>query len=355
MATVTAGSVFPLKMDEITFINVLYGTLTISTPALIRVEYQPGYYTEFRGNFVYDGFGNVAAGRLTSFSDVYNGQVVYTAGGLRTDAGEFFDWAMRNDYYTAKSQMLSGSDKIFGSAFADVLEGFAGNDRLDGRAGGDRMTGGTGNDIYYVDHSRDRVVESFGEGKDTVYTKRSYKLPDHVEILRAQGKSKVSLTGNDLDNSLVGNAANNTLKGSLGDDKLSGGAGNDTLIGGRGSDVLTGGKGRDAFVFDRSPHRYDFEFGDDGPDIDRIADFSVRDDTIHLKTAVFTEVGPRGRLKADAFYRGAEAHDSSDRILYDKATGYLHYDPDGTGPQASTTFARLKAGLAVTAHDFLVI
>ena len=39
-------------------------------------------------------------------------------------------------------------------------------------------------------------------------------------------------------------------------------------------------------------------------------------------------------MKADAFFLCKEAHDANDRILYDKKTGGLWYDADGSGSHA---------------------
>jgi Ca2+-binding RTX toxin-like protein len=81
----------------------------------------------------------------------------------------------------------------------------------------------------------------------------------------------------------------------------------------------------------------------------------VRDDTIRLENAVFAEAGASGRLGSNLFHRGVAAHDASDRIIYDRSTGYLYYDPDGTGAEVQVAFAKLKAGLSLTAADFLVV
>jgi Ca2+-binding RTX toxin-like protein len=62
----------------------------------------------------------------------------------------------------------------------------------------------------------------------------------------------------------------------------------------------------------------------------------------------------RGRLTDAAFYRGTEAHDSSDRIIYDRATGALYFDPDGDGAAAQVQFARMIPKVGLKNDDFIV-
>jgi serralysin len=152
--------------------------------------------------------------------------------------------------------------------------------------------------------------------------------------------------GGDGNDRLIGNDAKNTLQGGLGNDNLSGGKGDDRLYGGWGSDVLTGGTGKDAFVFDTDPSN---------GDIDRITDFSMKDDTIWLSQSVFAALPKKGALASSFFKIGSAAADGNDFIIYDKAAGLLSYDADGAGAGAAVAFAQLKSGLALTYKDFLVI
>jgi serralysin len=134
------------------------------------------------------------------------------------------------------------------------------------------------------------------------------------------------------------------LYGEGGADTINGGNGRDYIYGGLGADTLTGGASYDNFVFDTALNG----------GIDRITDFSPAYDTIRLENAVFTALGV-GQLHSTDFYVGAAAHDATDHIIYNRGTGAVFYDADGTGAAAPVQFAVLAPGLAITTTDFYVI
>ncbi|EGJ20317.1 Na-Ca exchanger/integrin-beta4 [Cereibacter sphaeroides WS8N] len=235
---------------------------------------------------------------------------------------------------------------ITGDSGNNRLAGTLGGDTLDGAGGADTLIGNSGNDIYITDGG-DTIVEASGGGTDTVRSSASCTLGANLERLALTGTSAIVATGNRLDNVLTGNSAANTLAGNAGNDRLSGGAGADRLIGGTGNDVLAGGAGADTFVFDTAlvlANR------------DRITDFRVIDDSIHLENAIFTRLS-EGALPRNAFHASASgtAADASDRILYETDTGRLFYDPDGTGSTRPVVFAILQPGLAISHADFFLI
>jgi serralysin len=171
------------------------------------------------------------------------------------------------------------------------------------------------------------------------------------------------LTGSNTANAITGHAGTNTLKGeggndvlkaSSGNDRVYGGTGDDKLYGGLGNDRLYGGTGsdRDIFVFDTRPNK--------SSNVDRVYDFNPRYDTFHLDNAVFTKLGSGSaarpvKFKADMFVKGANAQDAEDRIIYDRKTGALSYDQDGTGSKAQVKIATLDKNLALTHNDFFVV
>ncbi|HWL46479.1 MAG TPA: calcium-binding protein, partial [Sphingomonadaceae bacterium] len=147
---------------------------------------------------------------------------------------------------------------------------------------------------------------------------------------------------------LYGGAGNDQLAGDAGNDLLDGGDGADILRGGLGKDTLSGGAGADSFYFDSAVAKKK------NANIDKIVKFNVKDDTIYLAKSIFTKLKV-GKLKKDAFFIGNKAHDGSDRIVYDKKSGKLFYDADGTGKQQPIQFATLDKNLKMTEKDFFVV
>ena len=170
-------------------------------------------------------------------------------------------------------------------------------------------------------------------------------------IVGAQGGDRLSgragddiLVGGGGRDRLSGEAGDDQLAGGALDDRLAGGAGDDVLAGGAGADRLTGGSGADVFVFDTPLTA-----------VDTVVDFRPGADALHLKAGIFRGLA-RGALPEDVFHLGTAAADASDRILYDKASGVLAYDRDGSGDTyAATVFAMLRNKAALSAADIVIV
>jgi Ca2+-binding RTX toxin-like protein len=96
------------------------------------------------------------------------------------------------------------------------------------------------------------------------------------------------------------------LRGGRQADILAGGDGDDHLNGGLGKDRMTGGEGEDVFAFTTRLGK---------ANVDRIADFSAAEDTIHLSSKAFGQLA-KGILSKGAFHVGAKAAEADDRIIF---------------------------------------
>lgn len=106
-------------------------------------------------------------------------------------------------------------------------------------------------------------------------------------------------------------------------------------------------------MFDTKPNK--------ATNLDKLADFNVKDDTIWLDNAVFRKLGKKGtelkpaRLDKKFFTIGDKASDLNYHLVYSKKKGALLYDVDGSGAKAAVEIATMKKNLAITASDILII
>ncbi|MCV3736677.1 hypothetical protein OCK02_10715 [Rhizobium sp. TRM96647] len=230
---------------------------------------------------------------------------------------------------------LDGDDRLKGDGRANVLSGGRGDDTLLGKKGADELIGGTGADKLSGGSGTDTASYA-GANKGVV---ASLAKPS-TNTREAKGDSYSSIEN------LTGSSHSDTLTGDKGANRISGGSGNDKIYGGAGKDVLIGDSGKDKFVFNTKPG---------SKNVDRIDDFSVKDDVIWLDNDVFTRAGKVGDLASKAFHIGARAHDKDDRVIYDSKNGKLWYDRDGTGSSDAILFATLDKKLKMTAGDFDIL
>lgn len=237
-----------------------------------------------------------------------------------------------------------------------------GNDTITSLGGNHYIAGGQGHDTYIVDSTTDSIIENFGEGTDTIQSSINYQLSDssNIENLTLIGKKSINGTGSNGNNMITGNSAVNKINGGNGDDQINGGAGNDVIDGSLGNDALTGGKGNDFFVFST--------LIDSVINLDTILDFkSSGADKIHLSKTIFTQVSsitPTAKgvaLSSSDFLSSTsvnEATNSGQHILYNKSTGALFYDADGSGANSAVQIALIGTTPQhpeLIAKDFFVI
>ncbi|WP_292103897.1 M10 family metallopeptidase C-terminal domain-containing protein [Brevundimonas sp.] len=228
------------------------------------------------GNNIIDGGGGIDTMAGGAGDDIY--YVDHVRDVVIERGGEGYDLVYSTVSFDLNGQSIeaatllgSRNANLIGNAGHNVLIGNSGNNIIDGGAGIDTMAGGAGDDIYYVDHVRDQVIERGGEGHDHVYSTVTFNMNGQsLEDGTLLGDRNINLTGNAGHNVLTGNSGNNIIIGGGGVDTIDGGAGNDVLIGGARRDYLTGGAGSDRFVYtDVSDSSY--------ADYDRIMDLSDED------------------------------------------------------------------------------
>jgi serralysin len=144
-----------------------------------------------------------------------------------------------------------------------------------------------------------------------------------------------------------GGAGADRITGNAIANRLEGRSGNDKLLGRLGSDILKGGSGSDRFVFNTT-------LGADN--VDLVKDFRHDVDRIELENQIYKGIG--SSLSRSEFYARdgiTKAHDSSDRIVYDTASGNLYCDVDGKGGTDAVHFATLTTKPTLDYADFAIV
>lgn len=242
--------------------------------------------------------------------------------------------------------MSTGVASLAGNSLNNVIHAGKGNNFMTGGSGTDTLSyayGANGTSGVSVSLATTSAQGTGGSGTDTI---------SGFENLTGSANSD-SLTGNSAANLIRGGSGNDTVSGGGDDDTLYGDAGNDLLRGGAGNDILYGGTGKDLF-------RFDTALGTGTtPNIDRIRDFSVADDTIQFENSLFTRfgTGTTGAINAAYFKANTTglAQDSNDYIIYEKDTGELFYDANGSAAGGSVQIALVGVDLALTSADFVLV
>lgn len=169
----------------------------------------------------------VTADVISAYQDLVEELGFGTVVALSTDSADIIEAVQEG----LTSITTTDIEAAVGTDFADTITGNDLSNFIDGGAGADTMKGGLGDDTYFVDATSDKVVESGGQGLDTVYATASYSVAgQYVENLALLGAGDINGTGNSLSNTIGGNFGSNMLDGGGGADTMRGGFGNDTYI-----------------------------------------------------------------------------------------------------------------------------
>jgi serralysin len=269
------------------------------------------------------------------------------------DLGDWQDTGGGGRDLLSAVENLDGSrlgDTLTGSLAANQIRGLAGNDRIEGLAGDDVLDGGEGNDVLSGGKGADRLVG--GAGVD-IATYAASKTGVTVSLATPKANTG-DAKGDTFDGveGLLGTAASDRLTGSkAGADRLDGGDGHDVLKGLGGNDILTGGLGDDIFVVDTAQNPK--------TNVDTITDFAIKDDSVHLSKAIFQAFKDMeaGDAVPNSWFKDLKlgAVDANDRLVYDRTTGEVFYDADGSGKKfGAVLFLTVDEGTLLTGADFIV-
>lgn len=196
-------------------------------------------------------------------------------------------------------------------------------------AGGTNVVwGGDGNDFLQIDFGSHGNSKLNGENGDDL-------------LIAGRASSELS-GGND----------NDYIYGSLQSDILTGGDGNDFLSGmSEGvADILNGGQGIDTFNFTGAYYSSNPE------SYERIEDFTPIDDYMGFFVQDFKTIDgtlPLGFLNDTYLALGIVSLDTSDRFIYDRPTGRVWFDGDGSGAvYAQQHIATLQGSPLISGADF---
>jgi Ca2+-binding RTX toxin-like protein len=306
----------------------------------------------------------------------------------------------QNEVRVETNDRVALNDHVVGTSVGDNIETFAGNDTIQGGRGADSLDGGDGNDTF-VYGLNEAAKGEFVDGDDSFAAQGVDKvlvLANNdfrgVEVFEVEqfvfgGAATATLdqfTWESSPMTVVGDSHANTLAFQLSTaafgegvefslnqvpaidlssvkfqswtngadkvtitgtnihDSISGSSQNDVIDGKGGSDFLQGNGGNDAFKFDTA-----FGHG-----VAHVADFTRGQDILELDDAVFTEL-KLGALGKKAFGFGTHATSHKEHIIFDKDTGAVRYDDDGSGKHHAHTIAVLDDVSALQHGDILVI
>lgn len=180
----------------------------------------------------------------------------------------------------------------------------------------------------------------------------------------ATGRQRVAVLASSRGDRITGGASHDVLVGQQGLDRLTAGAGNDQLWGGGGNDILRGDGGNDMIAGGEGADRITTGLGNDTirfrTQADRgdvISDFRISSDRLEFNRGGFGNLRA-GSLSAGQFQSrlsGSAAGGRNTRFIYDRRSGSLYFDADGTGRKAAVKIATLGNRAAISASDIFIV
>ncbi len=174
-----------------------------------------------------------------------------------------------------------------------------------------------------------------------------------IFLIGTEGANQYVGTNFTPGDTISGVAGNDRIWGMGGGDALDGGSGRDTVDGGTGADTIDGGRGRDSLSGGGGADDFMFFFAASKFNTDRIKDFSRAADQLVLDRDAFGALGRAVTAGELAF--GTNAADRNDHLIYDRATGRLWYDANGSGAGGKALLAVIETEARLTFADFEMI
>lgn len=185
-----------------------------------------------------NGNVTVSGGATNAFGQTYSTHTTYTAA-ARLATGQVTQVTIGLEF------LKTGTDKLVGAWWNELVQGYSGDDILVGNGGNDTLDGGSGNDWIFGGAGNDTAYGRFGD--DIIFGNDGNDLlqgNEHGDAI-VGGAGHDSLYGHDGEDWLDGGSDDDSIFGDGGDDALWGSEGRDSLYGGAGNDLLDGGKGND--------------------------------------------------------------------------------------------------------------
>ena len=195
-----------------------------------------------------------------------------------------------------------------------------------------------GGDTVDDDHFEGTEQIQYGLGGDD-----SLISADDVQVVLYGGEGNDALFSDSGNDELYGGRGNDLLGGGTGSNFLEAGSGDDQISVGQGTDLVFGGRGADTFFFAADISELK---------IVRIQDFSRKEgDSIKMDGASFLKLNAGEPLDPDLFFKGKKALEADDHLGYDKASGKLYYDENGSKHGGSHLIAVFDKGTQIKISD----
>jgi serralysin len=325
-------------------IDLAFGRTSLGSDGLGGIQWRAGTgFFDLDGYTIFDTSEPLtdAYGQHLMLHEIGHGMTLKHPGNYGGDEGPFLNKSKENSKYSVMSYRDnpdSGerADHLMLYDIAALQSRFGAN--LDYRTGDDVYTGPDGRLEVIWDAGGTDTIDGSGYGSGLKIDLRDGRFTSLGQ------KDNFAIAYGAVIENAKGGSGNDKLTGNKWANALDGGTGNDVLDGGKGADRLTGGPGSDTFLFKARP----------GSGRDAIADFAPGVDTIRLDQDAYKGIGGKGALAASKFHIGSDAHDRSDRIIYDDEAGLLIHDRNGSDPGKAKVFAAIDPGLDIEAGIFIV-